>query len=215
MRHGASQALYAYWNEVRRGRTAPRRLDIQPARIADLLLDTFILERTDPASFRFRLVGSRVAARFSSDLRNQAFLSCWSGRDRAMLEHHLAAITDLGRAGLFTCEAMPSACDLADVTTPATFEMLVLPLTHAGDSIDRLLGLIVPLDDEAAIARAHIDALKLCAAEAIWPAADSAADHLADRQSPLGPHVRMARIVRQGRRQFRVYDGGRTSHETR
>ena len=50
MRHAASESLYAYWNEVRRGRLAPERLEIQPARIGNLLLDTFILERVDERS---------------------------------------------------------------------------------------------------------------------------------------------------------------------
>src|SRR5262245_16401234 len=61
MIHPATQALYAYWNEVRGDRLAPRRLEIQPARIAEHLLDTFILERSGRSAFRFRLAGTRVA----------------------------------------------------------------------------------------------------------------------------------------------------------
>jgi hypothetical protein len=210
MRHTATQALYAYWNEVRRDRLAPRRLEIQPARIGDILLDTFILERTDPSGFRFRLAGTRVTARFGIDLKAQEFLSCWREADRSLLEHHLEAITELGRVGVFTGEGETRNGGARDVT--ATFELLVLPLVHTGENIDRLLCLMVPLDDER-IPRpgsAAIRNLRLVAAEAVWPSG-RAPELLAgacERQVPLAPHVRLARIVRQGRRQFRVYEGG-------
>lgn len=211
MRHQATQSLYAYWNEVRRDRLAPRRLEIQPARIGGFLVDTFILERSDRTAFRFRLAGTRVASRFGIDLRAQDFLSCWSDGDRSLLEHHLAAITELGRVGLFTGEARLAAAgpDSAGQPLSCTFELLMLPLMHTGHAIDRLLCLFVPFDEESAHSAAPIASLKLLAAEAIWPnGAPKDPVVFSDRQSPLSPHVRMARIVRQGRRQFRVYEGG-------
>ena len=56
----------------------------------------------------------------------------------------------------------------------------------------------------------------LCAvAEPIWPQGHPDPDKFADRQAPLHPLVRKARIVRQGRRQFRVYEGGLGASETR
>lgn len=213
MRHPAAQALYAYWNEVRGERLAPRRLEIQPSRIGELLLDTFILERTDRTDYRFRLAGTRISALFGMNLQAYDFLSCWSNSDRAMLEHHLAAITDLGRVGVFTGEATLSATGAGGGESVATtFELLVLPLMHTGDAIDRLLCLMVPLEGADAYPNRRIDGLQLLAAEAVWP--NGAAEELfADRQLPLHPHVRTARIVRQGRRQFRVYDGGREAAE--
>ncbi len=214
MRHQATQSLYAYWNEVRGDRLAPRRLEIQPARIGGFLIDTFILERADRGSFRFRLAGTRVAARFGADLRAQDFLSSWSEGDRSLLDHHLAAITELGRAGLFTGEAVQADAGRSGAPASVPFELLVLPLMHTGHSIDRLLCLLVPLDELHEQSNVPITGLKLHAAEAIWPngAPDDPVSFL-DRQSPLHPHVRTARIVRQGRRQFRVYEGGRTEAE--
>lgn len=203
MRHPATQALFDYWNEIRGDRPAPRRLEIQPARIAEVLLDTFILERSDRSAFRFRLAGTRVAARFGLVLKSHDFLSCWGPADRSLLENHLGSITDLGRVGLFTGEA-------ADGTAPYHFELLILPLVHTGNAIDRLLCLLVPLEAADEARKVPIGNLRLLAAEAVWP---DGAPHepvaVADRQLPLHPHVRMARIVRQGRRQFRVYKGGR------
>jgi hypothetical protein len=211
MKHAATQALYAYWNEVRRDRLAPRRLEIQPARIGDVLLDTFILERADRNDFRFRLAGTRVAARFSIDLKAQDFLACWREADRSLLEHHLEAISDLGRVGLFTGEG--ETRDSAGQTVSAAFELLVLPLVHTGQSIDRLLCLMVPLDTEPRRPEPVLRNLRLQAAEAIWPTGRDPEPRSADaRQLPLHPNVRLARIVRQGRRQFRVYEGGLVQH---
>jgi hypothetical protein len=210
MRHPASQALFAYWNDVRGARRAPRRLEIQPARIGEYLLDTFILERVGQSAFRFRLAGTRVAARFGLDLRAQDFLSCWSEGDRVLLEHHLEAIADLGRVGVFTGEAeLCAGPNGASPRKPCAYELIVLPLVHTGQAIDRLLCHMTPLepgllDGDTAIAR-----LRLLAAEAVWPdGAPEVPRAPTDRQLPLSPHVRTARIVRQGRRQFRVYEGG-------
>lgn len=211
MRHQATRALYAYWNEIRRDRLAPRRLEIQPTRIGDLLLDTFILERTDRTTFRFRLAGTRVTSRFGMDLQARDFLACWSDGDRSLIEHHLSAIAELGRVGVFTGETgFGSDAPSGRAASASTmFELLVLPLMHTGHSIDRLLCLLVPLEDEDRRGDVAVHGLRLLAAEAVWPngAPDQGLSH-DDRQLPLHPHVRKARIVRQGRRQFRVYEGG-------
>jgi len=211
MRHPATQALYAYWNEVRGERPVPRRLEIQPARIAELLLDTFILERTEASTFRFRLAGTRVAALFGLELRSRDFLSCWSERDQDMLAHHLGAVSEFGRVALFTGEADVAAGPVGSLAGSSyTFELLLLPLVHTGHAIDRLLCMLVPLDGNAGGRVKPIRGLRLHAAETVWPEAhaETGADR-SERQLPLHPHVRMARIVRQGRRQFRVYEGGR------
>jgi len=209
MRHPATQALYGYWNEIRGGRLAPRRLELQPSRMGGLLLDTFILERAEPNLFRFRLAGTRVASRFGMDLKSHDFLSCWSDGDRSLLEHHLLEIAERGRAGLFTGDARLFATGSRENGCAGMFELLVLPLVHTGHSIDRMLCHLVPLDD-GPFPDGQIRQLRLLAAEALWPNGVPATEQdLEARQLPLGPHVRTARIVRHGRRQFRVYEGGR------
>ena len=210
MRHPATQALYGYWNEVRGNRRAPRRLEIQPAHIADILLDTFILERGERDRFRFRLAGTRVANRFGLLLKGQDFSSCWGESDRALFAHHVSAIVDMPRVGLFTGEADVVGTGGRIVGT-SSFELLVLPLMHTGQSIDRLLCLLVPVDEDDNRLKdgASLNRLRLMAAEAIWPnGVPQDQVSLQGRQLPLHPHMRVARIVRQGHRQFRVYEGG-------
>lgn len=212
IQHRATRALYAYWNEIRAGRRAPRRLEIQPAQLGGLLLDTFVLERSDRSTFLFRLAGTRVSTWLGADLRRRNFLSCWGEADRAMLERHLSAISELGRVGLFTGEAY--LCDGAAPGGPraaaAPFELIVLPLMHTGQAIDRLLCLLVSLDETVSDGPRDGHGLKLLAAQEMWPEGVSR-DPFAFPDPPpaLHPNVRTARIVRQGRRQFRVYQGGR------
>lgn len=214
IKHQATRALYDYWDEIRAGRRAPRRLEIQPARLGGLLLDTFILERTARSSFVFRLAGTRATGWLGANLRTRNFLSCWGEADRSMLESHFEAITDLGRVSLFTGEAqVPPGGDAsapARLWRGAPFELIVLPLMHTGHAIDRLLCLIVALDDTDPLRDGGVYGLKLLAAEDIWPDG-TPLDPLDPAEAPpaLHPNVRMARIVRDGRRQFRVYQGGR------
>jgi hypothetical protein len=203
MRHPTTQALYDYWNEMRGERIAPQRLEIQPARIGEILPDTFILERSDSRTFRYRLAGTRVCARFGMELRSLNFLDRWSAADRAMLEEHLSAITETGRVGVFTGEAF------AGLSTPATFEIVILPLVHTGNAIDRFLCAISVFDEPGWLGSEPIRRIKMQAAEAIWPRGQlPRPEAKPGSQAPLSPHVRNARIVRQNRRQFRVYDGG-------
>lgn len=216
MRHHATRALYDYWNTLRAGRRAPRRLEIQPARLGGVLLDTFVLERQGRSSFPFRLAGTRVSGWFGTDLRTQDFLASWGEADRAMLERHLTAVTELGRVGLFSGEGSFSG-PRGQAPRLVPFELVVLPLVHTGHAIDRLLCLMTSLDgsDPGTGGTTAVPSLKLIAAEEIWPDGKPVDSFgLTGEQLPvLHPHVRTARIVRDGRRQFRVYQGGRTDPE--
>lgn len=53
--------LYRYWWEKRAGRPAPRRCDLQPTEIPDLLPILNLIDVTgDPLTFRHRLVGTEI-----------------------------------------------------------------------------------------------------------------------------------------------------------
>jgi hypothetical protein len=64
MQQPTSRQLYAYWDAVRNGRIAPRRSEIEPAKIASLLPQTFTAERTGLLGVRFRLAGTKICAQF-------------------------------------------------------------------------------------------------------------------------------------------------------
>lgn len=82
MKHAASRALTAYWNERRGKRAAPDRADIEPGAIRRILGDTFILAFDPHQGHPYRLAGTRVCALFGRELKSEPFLGAWSGEDR-------------------------------------------------------------------------------------------------------------------------------------
>ncbi|MCB1519780.1 MAG: PAS domain-containing protein [Hyphomicrobiaceae bacterium] len=203
MKSKTSQLLFTYWNEVRNGRLAPRRFEIEPSRITPILPETFILERLDADTYRFRLAGTRICEDFGTELRGTNFLDGWSQDDHITLNRHLRAIAQQGGVGVVTFEAAAISGECA------TFECILLPLVHTRDTVDRFLGALsrvgsVEHQQAAGRFRRH-----LVGTEVIWPDGKPHSVVVSQhRQVPFLPHVRNARIVRVDRRQFRVYEGG-------
>lgn len=210
MRHSTSRSLYRYWNEVRGDRIAPHRFEIEPSRIAELLPETFILETVDEAHLRYRLAGTRLVDQFGQDFRGANFLTLWDGRDRTAVMEKLATVTDCGAAVVIVTEAF---CQRG---RKATFEFVVLPLIHTHGAIDRLLGAASCANLPDWIGREPLVRQRLIDARIIVPETGGSAGKPVRPFSVVEPqnpppflaHVRNARIVRQDRRQFRVYDGG-------
>lgn len=203
MKHSISQTLYAYWNDVRRGRPAPRRFEIEPAHIASILPHTFILERIDSETFRYRLAGTALAEMFRVELREANFLENFEPECRATVERLLATVTLHCGAGVLACTA--SAADGRQVD----FEVVLLPLVHTRGGVDRVVGALSPAEHVDWLGSEVLNAWSLVDSLVIWP--DGHPQPLADpvgSQVPFLPHIRRARIVRSERRQFRVYDGG-------
>lgn len=203
MKHKTSQTLYAYWNDVRNGRPAPRRFDIEPARIGPALPDTFILEHLGPGEYRFRLAGTKITERFGDGIRGSNILDGWGAADRERLDRALIDVTERGSVQSILFEACPPG------GTPIEFELILLPLVHTRGAIDRILGSIAPVGEPEWHVKAPFTEKKLIDTECIWPdGRPQQSPTSIDRQSPFHPQIRNARIVRQDRRQFRVYDGG-------
>jgi hypothetical protein len=103
MQQPTSRQLYAYWDRVRNGRVAPRRFEIEPAKIAALLPETFIAECAGMLGYRFRLAGTKICEQFGRELRGADLLSLWDTDDRdavaSLLRNVLtdAAVGPLGR----------------------------------------------------------------------------------------------------------------------
>jgi hypothetical protein len=203
MKHKTTQVLYAYWNMVRNGRLAPRRFDIEPARIGSILPDTFILERLADGTYRFRLAGTRIAERFGDGMRGSNFLDNWEPGDPEALVRILADVTEKACVRLLAIEASTTDGRTIEI------ELLLLPLVHTQGTIDRVLGSIAAIEDIPFDSSGTVASKKLLESELIWPDGHPHAALQAAAPADLFmPHVRNARIVRQDRRQFRVYDGG-------
>ena len=207
MRHKTSKSLYAYWNTLRGSRVAPRRFEIEPASLGEALPDTFILERQDQTTFPYRLAGTRLCERFRKEFRGHNFLAGWSAADSLVLRDRLNTISMHGGVSLLTAKADSAAGKTLLV------EMLILPLIHGQDIADRFLGALSPLESPAWLGFDPLCSMRIVAEETIWPdgrPSTAEARTVDDRQTPFLPQVRHARIVRSDRRQFRVFEGGRS-----
>ena len=203
MKQRTNSALYAYWNDVRNGRIAPRRFDIEPSRIGELLPHTFMLERAEGQTFRFRLAGTKLCEQFQTEFRGANFVDGWDGGDSQTLVQQFESVTAQGGVVLLNIEAR------SEGSVKAAFEIVILPLVHTQDSVDRYLGAMSAIDPPVTLGSEPLTRKRLVSHEAIWP--DGRPHRIVDkvcRQVPFLPHVRHARIVRNDRRQFRVYEGG-------
>jgi len=206
MREKTSQILYAYWNEVRRGRLAPRRFDIEPSRIAGILAATMILERVDASNYQFRLAGTRICEQFGSELRGTNFFALWDDRDRNNLKQRLAEIADSGAVAVLEFEGKTRDERIA------SFEAILLPLLHAQPRVDRFVGAISCARTPFWLGREPIVEFALMRIDVVWPdGRPHALLERMDRRSAFLPGESRGRIVRAERRVFRVLDGGRAS----
>lgn len=205
MKQPTSRILYNYWNEIRGHRMAPTRFEIEPARIAPILSETFILERTPAQTYPFRLAGTRICERFGQELRGLDF-ACLAGDDRHVLRKALETVTADGAVAVLELEAE------TDDGRGATFEAIVLPLMHPDDEVTRYLGAISAIHAPAWLGAETLSPTGLLTHEVVWPEGRPQLHFDADeRQLPFAPELAAARIVRINRRQFRVLDGGRKS----
>jgi hypothetical protein len=99
--------------------------------------------------------------------------------------------------------------------------LLLLPLRHTGEAIDRVLGSFVALDRPSWLGHVPLATKRLIANEFIWPASNSNGAAPEFGPVPLRPNhtptplsPRGGRIVRSERRQFRVFDGGRNEEKS-
>ncbi len=140
MQQPTSRQLYAYWDRVRNGRIAPRRFEIEPAKIAAYLPETFIAEGSALRGFRFRLAGTRICEQFGRELRGVDFLSLWDARDRDAMASLLRNVLIDAAVGYGLFRGFSRA------DREARFEILLMPLIHTGEEISRLLGAITAID---------------------------------------------------------------------
>lgn len=199
------ETLYSYWNGVRVGRLAPRRLEIDPATIAPLLADTFMLERVHDDSFQYRLAGTRVCDTLGGELRGQGFLQDFHENDRATLTYALRELSQRGAV------VRLATLGIADARHTIDIESILLPLAHAGESITRILGASVPTSRPPWLGHYKIKKLRLINHEIVWP--DGRPYQVMARavaQQPFTRSDNVVRIVRNEKRTFRVLQGGRS-----
>lgn len=203
MKQPTTQVLYRYWNELRGGRLAPARFEIEPTRLASVLSETFILERRAADEFIFRLAGTRICEQFGRELRGENFIE-FAVDDLGGIASGLRAAATQGAVLHSEIEATTSDGRLA------VFEAIVLPLVHPANEVTRYLGSLSAIDPPLWLGAQPLVSSWVATHTLIWP--DGRPHSLDDdsaRQLPFAPELAAARVVRSAHRQFRILDGGR------
>lgn len=191
MQEPTSSQLYAYWDGIRNGRIAPCRFEVEPAKIAGLLGETFIAECAGLLTFRFRLAGTRVCQQFGRELRGVDFMSLWSPHDRNAVGSLVRSVVKDGAVGHGTF----LAC--TDTNREAAFEFTLMPLIHTGASINRLLGSMTTIEPPFWLGAEPLTRLEAMELHLHWP--DGTPSFMANNG---------AEVARRARRRFRVVEGG-------
>lgn len=200
MQHTSTKRLYEYWDHLRGDRFAPNRFEIEPAQLADILPDIFILECADLSSYLFRLAGTRICTALGHELRRQNLLDYWNFKDREGLQSLLHTAASDGAGILIECMGRN-----ATTREQAHFEMLILPLLHTNNMVNRMLGSISPLTDNSWAGRHEIRNLTLETFEIIWPDLRPPLPSAAEPPVMIGDGVPGANGTRS---RFRVLEGG-------
>ncbi|MCJ8148934.1 PAS domain-containing protein [Shinella sedimenti] len=139
MQTKAATTLYDYWTRQRGRQALPLRSAIEPADIAGILPDVFILEHAEAQAPLFRLAGTRICAQFARELKGTGFdrLFAQDLRDRvARIAENVMAQT---APAILRIQLVDGALE----TTQA--EIVLLPLVTQGRTADRIIGAFAPL----------------------------------------------------------------------
>ncbi len=193
MKHAASRALYAYWDERRGTRAAPERAEIEPGAIRHVLSDTFIVALDGEAGYPFRLAGTRICALFGRELKAEPFIGLWAAASQPIVAD-LIAVAAGERVGTV---AGASATNSAG--EPIELELLLLPLAVPRPSLARAIGILAPLQAPHWLGARAIGALTLGSRRHVG----------SGLQSRLLPRF-MAPLAPRSRHGLVVHDGGRS-----
>jgi hypothetical protein len=206
MKHRTLFTLYTYWNQVRAGRLAPRRLEIEPSRIAGILAETFMLERMNPSTYPYRLAGTRLCELLGRELRGTNFLTGWTDEDQRTLERLLASVCEQGAVVTLTADSGPDEHHRVETET------ILLPLLHAGSTVGRIIGATSATSTPHWLQSRGALTHRLVRHEVVWP--DGRPHSIIERsgqQAPFQAEPTNTRIAKTLRGQFRVLDGGRSN----
>lgn len=176
--HSNTEMLIDYWRS-RAFRGPAQRRPIDPADFAPLAPQVFLLGRTAPGSYAFRLAGGLVRDLFGRDLRGASALELWRPRDAAPLRTALEAARRRPEPLVAQAHALSEHAALP-------IEVMFAPLGGDESRPERVLGLIQPL---TMVARLRGEAVRRLALEQLSSAGPA---------NEPAPHLRLAAL--NGRR---------------
>ncbi len=200
MKQVTSIWLYDYWNKIRDSRSAPKRVDINPAQIGPILSKTFIVEYRDDHQYYYRIAGSTVCDYYGKELHACSLLEQWQNiEDRYTVLNMFDSVRNRLCAGILHFEVM------SNYNQTAKIEMLILPIMNEHGQVERILGCISSNDYKPWLGHLPIKSQRLLSTNLVWPQTDIEEDFPA----PNILKSSQGRVVCVKKRYFRVIEGGK------
>lgn len=132
--------VFNYWEDLRAGRLAPLRSELDPRKISQVIDHVFVLEYKNPLDVRFRLAGMGLCKMLGMELRGMPARALFE------IDHR----DELGRV-LDDMVTAPKIIELvlkapSHGTPVLNARMLLLPMQNAEGQYSRILGCLVSDD---------------------------------------------------------------------
>lgn len=128
----------AYWNALRQTSSVPRRSQIDPRGLENVLEYAFILERIAPGIARFRLAGQHLCTLAGMEVRGMPLTAFFTPSGRTEISAVLEHVFDTPAVAELTLTGEPQR---GKPVTEA--RMILLPLQSDLGDISRVLGILV------------------------------------------------------------------------
>lgn len=128
----------AYWAALPRADGIPRRSDVDPRGLENLLEHAFILERVAPTVARFRVAGQHLAQLAGMEVRGMPLTALFGHETRGTLSAALERVFEA--PAVLETRLVGSGTRLS---RPVQGAMLLLPLAGEDGTVNRVLGAVV------------------------------------------------------------------------
>ncbi len=164
MQKESSKLLYNYWNELRGSRSAPERKNLDPTKIRKSLANVFILESDENEDeFLFRLAGSHLCTTYCRELKGRSFNELWHQKDRDALKTLIRAVTEDHAVALTSFNGTSAS------GKRISFEIILLPVRHNGETTSRILGAMSAIENPYWLGLEPIVEQRITGLRLIWP----------------------------------------------
>ena len=128
----------AYWSALRDGAAVPKRAQIDPRGLENILEYAFILERIAPGVARIRLAGQHLNQLAGMEVRGMPLCTFFTPSGRIHISAALEHVFDAPAVAELTLESKPAfGCPVTKA------HLILLPLQDEAGQINRAMGVLV------------------------------------------------------------------------
>ncbi len=160
--HNGSRQLFRYWEALRAERPCPVRTDVEMAKLAPVLPHITIMQKSELATWEFRLAGTKVCELLQKQVTGQDALQGFDTFERDVIGKAFNLAADRLQPALVRMRLMYSGAHVLAA------EMLVLPVWDSASHKVQLLGGLFSFKGENDHPTGLLQRRELVSARVIW-----------------------------------------------